>query len=82
MDLLDAKVKGGEQFKKFVEERLVNQTVDFYDPIKRLRLGTFASMSENREGEDKHSSVELGVNLDKIDKKTSLGTLEAQFHEL
>ena len=28
------------------------------------------------------SPVELGVNLDKIDKKTSLVPLEAQFYEL
>ena len=33
-DLLEAELRGEEELKKFMKQRLVNQTVDFYDPIK------------------------------------------------
>ena len=32
--------------RKFIEERLINQTVDFWEQDKRLRLETFASMKK------------------------------------
>ena len=45
-NLLETEIKGEEELKTFIEERLVNQTMDFYKPIKRLRLGTFVSMKK------------------------------------
>ena len=42
-DLLDAETKGEEQIKNFIEKRLIDQTIDFYEPIKQLILGTFSS---------------------------------------
>ena len=41
--LLEAETKGEEQTKNFIEKRLVDQTTDFYEPIKWLSLGTFSS---------------------------------------
>ena len=35
-DMLEAESKGEEEMKSFIEDHLVNQTVDFYDPIKWL----------------------------------------------
>ena len=32
--------------KNFIEKRLVDQTIDFYEPIKRLSLGTFSSLKK------------------------------------
>ena len=45
-DLLDAETKGEEQIKNFIEKRLIDQTIDFYEPIKRLILGTFSSLKK------------------------------------
>ena len=45
--LLEADLRGGEdELRNFIEERLINQTVDFCEQDKRLRLGTFASMKK------------------------------------
>ena len=41
--LREAETKGEEQMKNFIEKRLVDQTIDFYEPIKWLSLGTFSS---------------------------------------
>ena len=45
-DLLEAETKGEEQMKNFIEKRLVDQTIDFYEPIKRLSLRTFSSLKK------------------------------------
>ena len=45
-DLLEAETKGEEQMKNVIEKRLVDQTIDFYEPIKRLSLGTFSSLKK------------------------------------
>ena len=45
-NLIETEHKGEEELKKFIEERLVHQTVDFYKSIKRLRFGTFVSMQK------------------------------------
>ena len=45
--LLEADLRGGEDdLRKLIEERLINQTVDFCEQDKRLRLETFASMKK------------------------------------
>ena len=44
IDLLEAHTKGENEMAKCIDERLVKQTVGFYEPIKRLKLGTFTKM--------------------------------------
>ena len=44
--LLEADAKGEEQMKNFIEKRLVDQTIDFYEPIKQLNLGMFSSLKK------------------------------------
>jgi hypothetical protein len=39
-DMLRAPDIGSEKYKQFVEDRLVKQTVDFFQPIKKLKLRT------------------------------------------
>ena len=41
--VLEAETKGEEQMKSLIEKRFVDQTIDFYEPIKWLSLGTFSS---------------------------------------
>ena len=43
-DLLEAHSKGEIEMRKFVNERLVKQEIGFYDPLKRLKLGTFTKI--------------------------------------
>jgi hypothetical protein len=38
---------GSEKYKQFVEDRLVKQTVDFFQPIKKLKLRTGLSKQAN-----------------------------------
>ena len=45
-DLLEDEVKGDEQMKNFIEKRIVDQTIDFYEHIKRLYLRTFSSLKK------------------------------------
>ena len=45
-DLINAYKIGGEKMNKFIEERLVNKNIDFFDPIKKSRLGTFTTMTK------------------------------------
>ena len=43
-DLLEAHTKGENKMEKFINERLVEQKVGFYEPLKRLKLGTLTKM--------------------------------------
>ena len=43
-DLLNAESIGDMALRKFQQERLTDQKVDFFDPIKKLKLGTFAKL--------------------------------------
>ena len=45
-NLLEAETKGEEQMKNFNEKHLVDQTIYFYEPIKRLSLGIFSSLKK------------------------------------
>ena len=45
-DLLEAETKGEKQMKNFIEKHLVAQTIDFYEPITQLSLGTFSSLKK------------------------------------
>ena len=40
-DLLAAKEKGTEALTAFIEKRLLSDSVGFFDPLPKLRLGTF-----------------------------------------
>jgi hypothetical protein len=46
-DMLRAPDIGSEKYKQFVEDRLVKQTVDFFQPIKKLKLRTGLSKQAN-----------------------------------
>lgn len=43
-DLLNAESIGDIALQKFQQERLKDQEVDFFDPIKKLKLGTFSKL--------------------------------------
>ena len=43
-DLLDAKKIGERELLKFQDERLKNQTINFYEPLKKMKLGTFSTL--------------------------------------
>ena len=45
-NLLQAEAKGKEQMKNVIEKRLVVQIIGFYEPIKRLSLETFSSITK------------------------------------
>ena len=62
--LLEAELRGEEELKKFIEERLVNQTVDFYELIRLLRLRTFASMKKAVELKTKSKVVQFSAQSD------------------
>ena len=63
--LLSAPKLGDEKYKKFVEERLVKGTVDYYKPIKKVSLAT---------GLKKKSKVPKAVTVLKQDRQ-AFGTL-------
>lgn len=42
--LLEARTKGENELEKFINQRLVEQKVGFYEPLKWLKLSTFAKM--------------------------------------
>lgn len=44
LDLIDAYEKGQTEMQSFIEDRLVNQETGFFDPLKKLKLGTFTKM--------------------------------------
>ena len=46
IDLLNAYETGETAMKKFIQERLVDQSTEFYDPIKKLKLATFNSLKK------------------------------------
>ena len=43
-DLLNAKTIGEQELLKFQSERLEKQTINFNEPLKKLKLGTFSSL--------------------------------------
>ena len=43
-DLLQAYDRGQKAMEEFIQNRLVNKMVSFHDPIKRMKLKTFASV--------------------------------------
>ena len=55
-DLLAAKEKGTEALTAFVDDRLLSDSVGFFDPLPKLRLGTFRDAQKkttvSKEGRD------------------------------
>ena len=47
-DLLAAKEKGTEAFTAFVEDRLLSDSLRFFDPLPKLRLGTFRDAQKKK----------------------------------
>lgn len=45
-DLLSAHRTGGKNLEEFMEERIVNQSIDFFSPLKNNKLKTFASVQK------------------------------------
>ena len=43
-DLLEAQKRGQTAMEDFIKSRLVDKAVPFHDPLKRLKLKTFASV--------------------------------------
>ena len=62
--LLEAEFRGEEELKKFTEERLINQTVDFYELIKRPRLGSFASVRKTVKVKTNSKVVQFSAQSD------------------
>ena len=45
-DLINAHKFGTEKMTNFIEERLIEKNIDFYEPITKMRLGTFSTMTK------------------------------------
>ena len=45
-DLLSADMSGNKARDEFIEDRLVKKTASFFDPVKKQRLKTFASLAK------------------------------------
>ena len=43
-DLLDAELIGERELLKFQDERLKKQTINYYEPLKKMKLGTFSTL--------------------------------------
>ena len=43
-DILEAQSKDETEVPKFTNKRLVNQSVHFFNPLKRLKLGSFTTI--------------------------------------
>ena len=43
-DMLEAESKDESEVLKFINERLVNQSVHFFNPLKRLKLASFTTI--------------------------------------
>ena len=43
-DLLSADMNGNKARDEFIEDRLVKKTASFFDPVKKQKLKTFASL--------------------------------------
>ena len=44
--LLNAHAIGKTALNKFIEKRLVNQRTQYFEPLRKLKLGTFSSMKK------------------------------------
>ena len=58
-DLLTAEEKGLSALNTSTEERLVKQTMDFYEPIKKLKLSTFSEKSKSAKIKTQDKIVQL-----------------------
>ena len=45
-DLLDVHAIGETATNKFILERLVNTTIQFFEPLRKLKMGKFSSMKK------------------------------------
>ena len=45
-DLLSADISGNKARDEFIDDRLVKKTASFFDPVKKQRLKTFASLAK------------------------------------
>ena len=58
-DLSTAEEKGLSALNTSIEERLVKQTMDFYEPIKKLKLSTFSKLKESAKIKTQDKIVQL-----------------------
>ena len=61
-DLLAAKEKGTEALTAFVEDRLLSDSVGFFDPLPKLRLGTFRDAQKKTTVSKEGSAVILNTD--------------------
>ena len=63
-DLLCARKKGEIAMETFIEKRLVKgTTMSMFDPIKKLKLGTFSSMCKSVKTTCKNKEVSLRASI-------------------
>ena len=60
--LLAAKSVGEQQFKKFVNERIITHTVDFFNPLSKLNLPTFSTLLKTKQVKSVRKDVVLKVD--------------------
>ena len=65
-DILCAKSLGRESAKQYMEERLYNRTVSFWDPLPKLRLKTFASGEKELKVRHKNETVTTPKGLQNL----------------
>ena len=67
IDLLNAYETGETAMKKFIQERL-DQSTEFYDPIKKLKLGTFNSLKKTVKVKTTSREVQFSFQSDILGK--------------
>ena len=64
-NMLEAESKGKTEVLKFIDERFVNQSVDFFSPLEWLKLGSYTTILEKpvkiKSGKDVQSSTQSDI---------------------
>ena len=63
-DLLNAQSVGEKSMKEFIDDRLVEQRKDFFDPLKKLKLGTFSSTKKVVKVQTNGKTVQFSAQSD------------------
>ena len=63
--MVEAESKGKTEVLKFIDERFVNQSVDFFSPLEWLKLGSYKTILEKpvkiKSGKDVQSSTQSDI---------------------
>ena len=66
--MVEAESKGKTEVLKFIDEQFVNQSVDFFSPLKRLKLGSYTTILEKPVQMKSGKVVQSSTQSDIVDK--------------